>query len=141
MLHLLLRGRRGVTSRRPRSGRVCWVWTGGNLILDEALSVSPHVLHSLASLIFSLMFATPALDLLSPDLLNLLYSHHPSQHSHVRTFKQVLLSLSQCPRLTSPYIRTGLLLQFDNTLTLFSCSFHKVRLLKKRTKLRGGLTN
>ena len=38
---------------------------------------------------------------LCPDLLNPLYSHHPSPHSHRCSFVQVLLSLSQCPGLTS----------------------------------------
>ena len=40
---------------------------------------------SIAPLMFSLMFAKPDLALICfcHDLLNPLYSHHPSQHSHV----------------------------------------------------------
>ena len=62
------------------------------------LSTCPNHL-SLTSLFFSLMFAPPALALMSsPDLLNPLYSHHPFQHSHIMFFPATFAKHFSAPR-------------------------------------------
>ena len=71
---------------------------------------------SLASLIFSLKFATPAIALISyffiPYLLDTLHSNHPSQHSRFCSFYQVLLSLSQSLGLTSIHYNMSYIMSY-----------------------------
>ena len=67
----------------------------------SSLSLSLNVLGpshlSQASLIQSFMFATPALaNFFIPDLLNPLYSHHTSQHSHLCSFWVTIQALWLC---------------------------------------------
>ena len=62
------------------------------------LSKCPNHL-SQASLIQSFMFAKPALaNFFIPDLLKPLYSHHPSQHSHLCSFwvSLVIMPIIMC---------------------------------------------
>ena len=55
-----------------------------------------HGLTISVSLIESAHLCLPHL-LFRSDLLNPLHSHHPSQHSHLCSFKQVLLAISVYP--------------------------------------------
>ena len=82
---------------------------------SPSVFLSTHPDHlSLASLIVSLTFATPAFAFISSTLLfpMLFYSRHP-QHYHLCSSYQIMFTLPQCPCLRQNWS--------DDGLRLFAC--------------------